>query len=73
MSPYRSTPVLGIDAHGAELIDRERLTAQVQLSPVVPDRVEWLAPIQADASLGIENRTSRGKPDEKCKNQQYWQ
>jgi hypothetical protein len=56
--------VLGIDTHGAELIDRERLAAQILFTPMVLHGIERLSPVEPNPSLGIENRAAGREPDQ---------
>jgi hypothetical protein len=64
LGPHRATPLLGIDPHGSELIDRKRLTTEVVLAAMVLGTAGLSSPVEADAYLSVENWTAGGQPDQ---------
>ena len=64
LGPHRATPLLGIDPHGAELIDRKRLTPQIVLAAMILGPAGLSSPVEADPHLGVEYWTTGSQPDQ---------
>src|SRR5215218_4213751 len=64
LGPHRATLMLGVDPHGAELVNRERPSTDVPLTPLVLFGVHRHPAVESHPHLGVENRARRGEPDQ---------
>ena len=65
--------MLGVHPHGAELVNRERLAADVPLAPLVLLGVHRDSAIEPNPDLGVENRARRGEPDQEGDQEEQWE
>src|SRR5215211_673343 len=66
LGPHRATLMLGVDPHGAELVDREGLAAQVPLPAVVLRAPRGGPSVEADPDLGRKHGAARREPYHQC-------
>src|SRR5215217_7737231 len=64
LGPHRTTLMLGVDPHGAELVNRERPSTDVPLTPLVLFGVHRHPAVESHPHLGVKNRARRGEPDQ---------
>ena len=64
LSPDGPAPLLGIDPHGAKLIDREWLPAEIVFATMILGPGRRRATIEPDPNLGVQHRATRGKPNQ---------
>ena len=62
LGPDRPAPLLGIDPHGAELIDREWLAAEIVLPAMILRPGRRGATVEPDPNLGVQHRPTRSEP-----------